>query len=188
MSLISYTTIDETFPIAGQDNNSQGFRDNFSYIKSALLVAKNEITTLEDNTAKTNDDNDFDGNTLQNAEYKLLYGSLSAQGNIPTAPGTGAANCDVRNAVYFTYTVTENLVLTFTNWPASGKEYRVRIDFKSDGVARTINFATSGGGSIKKTFSVPFSLSATASTNSIFEAWTINGGSVVFVRHLGNYA
>ena len=32
-SNITYTTIDEQFPVAGQDNDSQGFRDNFSIIK-----------------------------------------------------------------------------------------------------------------------------------------------------------
>ena len=141
MSAISYIPIDESYPIAGQDNNSQGFRDNFSYIKTALGVAQTEITSLENNTAKLNDDNDFDGNMLENAEYRKLYGSLAAQGSIPTSPGSGAANCDVRDGFYFTFTVTEPLTLTFTNWPDSGKESRIRIDLRSDGVARNVNFA-----------------------------------------------
>jgi hypothetical protein len=34
MSTIDDTSIDQTFPVAGQDNNSQGFRDNFSTIKN----------------------------------------------------------------------------------------------------------------------------------------------------------
>jgi len=42
--------IDEQFPIAGQDNNSQGFRDNFSYIKNSLLIASQELSTLETNS------------------------------------------------------------------------------------------------------------------------------------------
>ena len=32
-STIDDTSIDATFPVAGQDNNSQGFRDNFNQIK-----------------------------------------------------------------------------------------------------------------------------------------------------------
>ena len=52
-------TIDDTYPVAGQDNNSQGFRDNFNIIKTNFTSAKSEIETLQDNTAKTNADNVF---------------------------------------------------------------------------------------------------------------------------------
>jgi len=38
--------INVLYPIAGQDNDSQGFRDNFSNIKLALTTASNEIDTL----------------------------------------------------------------------------------------------------------------------------------------------
>lgn len=44
-SIIS-TTIDETYPVAGQDNDSQGFRDNFTIIKDNFASAKLEIETL----------------------------------------------------------------------------------------------------------------------------------------------
>jgi hypothetical protein len=43
-SAITTTNIDGAFPIAGQDNNSQGFRDNFTNIKTGLNTAKSEIT------------------------------------------------------------------------------------------------------------------------------------------------
>ena len=33
-------TIDDTYPVAGQDNDSQGFRDNFSQIQTGLETAK----------------------------------------------------------------------------------------------------------------------------------------------------
>jgi hypothetical protein len=46
-SQINTSNIDANFPIQGQDNPSQGFRDNFSYIKIALDTAGNEITQLE---------------------------------------------------------------------------------------------------------------------------------------------
>ena len=65
-SAISYSSIDETYPVAGQDNNSQGFRDNFNYIKAGLTTAASEITALQTNTAKTNADNDFAANLIEN--------------------------------------------------------------------------------------------------------------------------
>lgn len=47
-SLINPTNIDGTYPIAGQDNDSQGFRDNFTNIKNNLETARIEITALQD--------------------------------------------------------------------------------------------------------------------------------------------
>ena len=44
-SNIDTTSIDATFPVAGQDNNSQGFRDNFNVSKNNFTAAKSEIET-----------------------------------------------------------------------------------------------------------------------------------------------
>ena len=46
-SSIVTTNIDTTYPVAGQDNDSQGFRDNFTNLKTALDTAKTEISDLE---------------------------------------------------------------------------------------------------------------------------------------------
>jgi hypothetical protein len=67
---INYESIDENFPVAGQDNDSQGFRDNFSTIKNSLATAKTKISNLEENTAKLNDDNNFNLNELSNAKLR----------------------------------------------------------------------------------------------------------------------
>lgn len=41
------SAINVDFPIAGQDNDTQGFRTNFSKIQSALGVASAEISALQ---------------------------------------------------------------------------------------------------------------------------------------------
>ena len=46
-SSLSPTSIDATFPVAGQDNDSQGFRDNFNQIKTDLTNAKSELENLQ---------------------------------------------------------------------------------------------------------------------------------------------
>jgi hypothetical protein len=46
-SFINPTDIDVTYPIAGQDNDTQGFRDNFRNIKNNFTVAAGEITSLQ---------------------------------------------------------------------------------------------------------------------------------------------
>ena len=71
-SNIDSTSIDATFPVAGQDNNSQGFRDNFNIIKSNFSSAKTEITDLQSNSAKTNTNNNFGGNEISGALFKAI--------------------------------------------------------------------------------------------------------------------
>ena len=63
-SAINYTGIDPTFPVAGQDNDSQGFRDNFGAIQTALETAKTEITGSNQQTTS-------------NIEYRDIGVSLS---------------------------------------------------------------------------------------------------------------
>jgi hypothetical protein len=50
-SAIVYSTIDTTFPIPGRDNDSQGFRTNFTTIKTGLQTAASEISILQSNKA-----------------------------------------------------------------------------------------------------------------------------------------
>ena len=53
-SNIISSTIDGAYPVAGQDNDSQGFRDNFTVIKTGLATANTEITALQTNSAVLN--------------------------------------------------------------------------------------------------------------------------------------
>ena len=72
MSDIEYTTIDAEYPVAGVDNDTQGFRDNFAAISTGLQVAKTEITDLEKRTVKLVDStnnpasNNFNESTIKN--------------------------------------------------------------------------------------------------------------------------
>ena len=53
-STIISGTIDGAYPVAGVDNDTQGFRDNFTIIKTGLATAASEVTALQANTAKLN--------------------------------------------------------------------------------------------------------------------------------------
>ena len=98
-SAISYASIDATYPVAGQDNNSQGFRDNFFYIKAGLETAYNEITVLQNKvvlksnlTANTPATNDFNGSKIINAETNRLVGTVYAVNNVATATNISITN------------------------------------------------------------------------------------------------
>ena len=90
-SQINASAIDETYPISGVDNDSQGFRDNFSATQSALLVAKAEITDLQNRAvvvADTSNDpavNNLLGSTLSNGLYTQMSGVVA-----PTVTVTNA--------------------------------------------------------------------------------------------------
>ena len=62
--------VDGTFPVAGKDNSSQGFRDNFTAIKNNFTNAKTEIETLQTNSVQTNTANSFNDNVVSRAILK----------------------------------------------------------------------------------------------------------------------
>ncbi len=65
------TQIDEDFiqyPVPGIDNDSQGFRDRYSTIRTNLNTAREELGLLNTNTAKINTDNNFGGNEIIDAD------------------------------------------------------------------------------------------------------------------------
>ena len=47
MSQINTNGINTNYPVPGQNNSSQGFRDNFAQIKNGLNTASSEITDLQ---------------------------------------------------------------------------------------------------------------------------------------------
>lgn len=144
-SLINFGSIDATYPVAGQDNNSQGFRDNFGSIKTGLGQASTEITALQNNAAFVNAANNFGGNTITNAIYNQFYGTFTSLGTVTT-------NQDINLQLGPTQSVylSGNVTLTFRNWPASGSYGTVRVFVFSDGSGvRTPAFATAAGTSLK---------------------------------------
>lgn len=74
MSDINYLNINENFPVAGEDNDTQVFRDNFNTIKQSLQTAKTEIGDLQVYTAKlgSSESNDFSLGTIENAALKNI--------------------------------------------------------------------------------------------------------------------
>lgn len=191
-SAINTDNISGTFPVAGQDNNSQGFRDNFSNIKAGLDVAKSEITTLQQSTAKLDVDNDFNGKILENAEINKFYGSVRQNGPISTN-----TSVNVENGPLQTYTIGANLTLQFIQWPVSDRYAKIRLHLKSDANVRTVQFVTeSGTGNVE--FDNTFPLLTGSSTvraltlaaneeYQVVEAWTFDAGIKVYMRNLGSY-
>ena len=190
-SAITTTNIDGAFPIAGQDNNSQGFRDNFTNIKTGLNTAKSEITALQTNTAKLNANNDFNGKIIQNAEMNQVYGTVRDNGTISTT-----TTIDLDNGPLQIYTLAGSATLQFINWPAFGDSdlyAKIRLHLKSnteDSSAITVTFTTASGAILKSGDGAAFPSPFTLNINGAFrvvEAWTYNAGTTVYLKYLGEF-
>jgi hypothetical protein len=79
MATMRNLDIDQDFPVAGQDNESQGFRDNFSAIKDSLTYLDDELFKtggLTETTVKLGERNEFDINA--SLETVKLLGTSEA--------------------------------------------------------------------------------------------------------------
>lgn len=186
-SQINYTSIDTTYPVAGQDNDSQGFRDNFSAISTALATAKTEITDLQTRAVVVADDqndpvvNNLLGSTISNGTYTNFHGEVRVS-------GTSGSEIDITNGPLQTFTLSSSKTLTFINWPDSNQYAKVRVHFMSDtNGARTPTLATESGGTLVYSTGFP-SLELNANgKHKVIEAWTYTGGSVVYVSYIGEF-
>ena len=115
--------IDGTYPKAGQDNSSQGFRDNFSSTKNNFTEAKTEIEDLQTNKANLNSANNFSGNTIQNAVFKDNSETVFAHGSV----SSGSVTLNHENGHYQTLTITANTTFAFSNFP-TGSVGRIILD------------------------------------------------------------
>jgi hypothetical protein len=140
-SNINPNNIDGTYPIAGQDNNSQGFRDNFTQTKVNFQYAADEINDLQ---AKVLLKAALTGSTLDNnMNDNLLYAALiqdfSAVKTAPT-PVAGTLTLNYASAHYQSYTTASagSVTLSFTNFPANGTYGYMKLQITISNVAYTL--------------------------------------------------
>ena len=116
-SAINPDNINIAYPVAGQDNSTQGFRDNFTNIRLNFVAAENEITALQANTVVSGATsiNDLQGAVLYNA---TLQNTRYAQINVGNVAPAATVNYAV--ASYQTLTANANTTLSFSNLPSSG--------------------------------------------------------------------
>ena len=198
-SAINYSPIDTTYPVAGKDNDSQGFRDNFTAIKNGLQTANTEISKLQANTLLAADltsasptpvVNNLQGSTLSNGKYKQFNGTYYPAGAW-SSTGTPLP-IDINNGPLQKVLLGGNIVLQFVNWPAAGNYSKVIVMLVNadTSTSKTPTFSTELGGTVRAEAGNP-SLTNLIGTNNhakFFEAWTIDRGTNVFLRYLGDYA
>ena len=115
--------VDGTYPKAGEDNSSQGFRDNFNAIKTNFTEAQSEINDIQTNKANLNSTNNFSGNMIQNAVLKDNGEAFFAHGSV----SSGSVTLNHENGHYQTLTITADTTFAFTNFP-TGALGRIILD------------------------------------------------------------
>jgi hypothetical protein len=194
-------TIDGAYPVAGVDNDTQGFRNNFSIIKNNFAAAKSEIETLQESTAKLNETNNFRGSNINEANFQAVTEQHFPIGGL--APLQTGVNIDFRNGHYHTLVIdSANVTLNLVGWPDavldadSTKVAKFTVELRGAGTSpsdpRTITWTTRGGGAGTKiktssNFPTPFTVDNNVEDPVIVEFWSYNGGTTVYANYLGRF-
>ena len=195
-SAINPNNINGAYPVAGQDNNSQGFRDNFTNTSTNFQYAADEITDLQNKAVLkqaltgTVLDNDMLGSPLSNA---LLSNMADATVALGTVSGTTVINYAV--ASYQTLTTNGAVSLSFTNFPASGAAASVVVQVTVNSPIHTLILPAAVSvnnigiqGLNPSTNTISFGTNTTPTTlfpaTFSFEFSTSNGGTTITVREV----
>ncbi len=141
MSNINPQNIDGSFPIAGQDNNSQGFRDNFTNTINNFTFAAAELTDLQTNALLKGPlgsvgqtgtpTKDMEYTFITAPQLKQAVETINAIGNVSVA---GSQSINWTTGHFQTISVTGSATLSFAStWPASNLWTKLRLRILSYG-------------------------------------------------------
>jgi len=190
-SNINPNNIDTTYPVAGQDNDSQGFRDNFTNIKSNFEFAETEIDDLQAKgifksaLTGTTLDNDMAGAVIKNAKLQATRDSRVALGAV-----TGSAAIDYSAGNWYTVTTSGSITLAFSNIPSAGNQAYITVTVTVANTAHTMTLpsAVGNGASAKSVVGIQgisSNVITFAETGTYeFQFHTDDGGTSIFLSEL----
>ena len=143
-SIINPNNIDGSYPVSGQDNNSQGFRDNFTNIKVNFQDAATEITDLQNKSLLRAP---LTGSNVPLAVSNDLAGTGPIIGalirnfgatRVAISTTSGAIPVNYSSGHYQSITTSNNISLSFTNWPAVGTYGYIKLQINITNAAHTV--------------------------------------------------
>jgi hypothetical protein len=138
-SNINPNNIDGAYPVAGQDNNSQGFRDNFTNTATNFQYAAEEITDLQNNAvlksalSGTTLNNNMQGSILSNAQLQDMSETV-----VPLGTVSGTTTINYALGSLQTLTTNGAVSLAFTNFPPAGSAGSVTVQVTVANVIHTL--------------------------------------------------
>jgi hypothetical protein len=196
-SLINPNNIDTSYPVAGQDNSTQGFRTNFTNIKQNFQYAEDEINALQNNGVVNNAANNFNNNLIYAARMQDI-----AFTKITDSSASGAIILNFAAGQYYSLVTDGSTSLTFSNWPAAGESAvgYMRLQVQVTNVAHTVTIAANnseGGAALINATELTGYVAANAYTGTItfpatgyydFEFSCYDGGTDIMVNQLDHAA
>lgn len=186
-----FPNIDESYPVAGVDNDTQGFRDNFDVIKTSLGVASVEITELQNITAKVNSTNNFNGNDQINLNIVTATGKTNSLGLVSAAAQIFPIL--YVNGPYQFATLAGDRTFQI-NWDISadqllqtGRLAKLTLQFASDSAleTRTVTFAPSSNYLYDESFPAVLTVGVNP---VVIELWTFDGGATIYAKYIGEFS
>lgn len=190
-SSINPNNIDTTYPVAGQDNDSQGFRDNFTNIKSNFQFAETEIDDLQAKgifksaLTGTTLDNDMAGAVIKNTKTQGYRATRVALGAI-----TGSTAIDYSAGNWHSVTTGGSITLAFSNIPSAGNQAFITVTVTVASIAHTMTLpsAVGNGASAKSVVGIQGIASNVITFKETgtyeFQFHTDDGGSTIFLSEL----
>jgi hypothetical protein len=128
-SQINTNGINTNYPVPGQNNSSQGFRDNFAQIKTNINTAATEITDLQSKVVLKAA---LNNSVLNNDMANTVISNCATQGFRSTTYNLGNALdgvvvVDANKADLHYGTATGNVLLQFGNWAPTNTASNVTV-------------------------------------------------------------
>jgi hypothetical protein len=148
-SNINANNIDGTYPVAGQDNNSQGFRDNFTNTKTNFQYAADEISDLQSKAilkaplsggGNISVINNMSGSPLIDFRAQDVSYTFVDLGNVGLSSPDQVI--DYALGPYQFLTTAGPVNLSFSNWPAAGVAGLVTVSVNVTNTAHTITLTS----------------------------------------------
>lgn len=174
-SQINPNNIDSAYPVAGQDNSSQGFRDNFTNTKNNFQFAYNEITDLQANAVLKGQSNDMAGSIIANAatlgsrEVNYDHGIISS----------GTLLYNFNNGSYQIAELASSVVVSFTGFSAiTDKTITIRLEVNVPNMGYSIQWPASVSRNLYSIASTSGQITRFQQTGRyIFQLTTSDGGT-----------
>ena len=144
MSTINTNGLDVNYPVPGQNNSSQGFRNNFASIKTNLDTAGTEISDLQNKVVvksaldNTVINNDMANTLISNASTRGFRATTYNLGN--SLSGTVLVDVSLGDVQYGT--VNGNVTIDFGGWAPYGTQSNVQLQLAVSNANAVITFPT----------------------------------------------
>ena len=177
-----YTKIDTLYPIAGQDNDSQGFRSNFSNIQNSLLNLDVDLVDLRNTSVRPDRTTDF--GYVGTLKRPNLQAAASIVYDATNEAQSGGIDVVYTNGDYQKFLLA-NGTTTFSvgQWPSSGKTGNLIIAVSPQNTNSVIVDFPAAYKRVGNTL-FPDYLGQTE-FNAFYELWSDDGGTTVFVKKVG---